>query len=799
MSILFLSLVLLSSSEPQSDLSNRLEMLVEELEEARVDYKVPGMTLGVVKDGEIILVEAFGTRDLATGEPMTVDTLLPIGSSTKAFTATAIGMLDDDGVLDWDDPVREHLPQLDLQIKSLDETDEATIRDLLSHRTGFPRMGILWAGKPATDEQIFQAASRAVPQADFRSQFLYNNVMYLGAGEASARVAGMPWHELIEARILKPLGMNQTEVTSEGAVGSGRLGLGYMWNTDSETYDLQEFREIDTCAPAGSICSTPRDMARWVQFQLENGLVEGQALISEDALKQTRTPQIQMMPEMDYGLGWMLEEWQGKKLIQHGGNIDGYSSTVAFIPEENVGFCLLMNSMPTAMQEACKSMVWEALLLDAETGERPVADDLDRYTGSFTANFASFNDAIMEVTAVDGTLFLDVPGQMNFELVPPQEGEEKWPFRMTDTIAVSFHEDESGDINLMKMYQAGVTFELPRKGQELPQGPFEESQVRKWLGTYEQTSEPTAGRIDEVKLENGWLMIDVPQQMAFKLNPPDEEGKLAFRDIDGLALSFTEKEDGAVNELIIYQNGMTFPGKRVGDAITGMNEDSLPSLEDIIALRNASWTVELAAGEAIEINGEMLIPPSGIEGDFEIVMAGPEQMRVHTGFGAFGDIDLALNGDYAAEVGDFYQDRRLDGTELELVQLGQGLLSGSWEMLFDDLEVSGWSEIDDVRCVKVEATTETLDQPFILHVDPENGLLRKADIWIYAPNLGPYPMELHIGDMKQFGDMTWPETWWMYDEATGEVRYNTESVKRLKSIPGNQFELAEFPADQEGS
>ena len=120
-------------------------------------------------------------------------------------------------------------------------------------------------------------------------------------------------------------------------------------------------------------------------------------------------------------------------------------------------------------------------------------------------------------------------------------------------------------------------------------------------------------------------------------------------------------------------------------------------------------------------------------------------------------------------------------------------------MLFDDLEVSGWSEIDDVRCVKVEATTETLDQPFILHVDPENGLLRKADIWIYAPNLGPYPMELHIGDMKQFGDMTWPETWWMYDEATGEVRYNTESVKRLKSIPGNQFELAEFPADQEGS
>ena len=172
---------------------------------------------------------------------MTVETLLPIGSSTKAFTSTAIGMLVDDGKMDWDDPVQEHLPQLVLQIRSDDEEDQATIRDLLCHRTGFPRMGVLWAGAPATNDEIFEAASRAIPQAGFREAFLYNNVMYLGAGEASAAAAGMPWPELIKTRILSPLEMNQTEVTSSGAISSDRLSTGYKWNTDTETFDVQQF------------------------------------------------------------------------------------------------------------------------------------------------------------------------------------------------------------------------------------------------------------------------------------------------------------------------------------------------------------------------------------------------------------------------------------------------------------------------------------------------------------------------------------------------------------------------------
>ena len=561
------------------------------------------------------------------------------------------------------------------------------------------------------------------------------------------------------------------------------------------------FREIETCAPAGSICSTPEDMARWVRFQLNEGMVEDRVLITGDSLDETYVPHVQMMPDMHYGLGWMLEKWNGREIIQHGGNIDGYSATVAFMPEENIGFCLLMNSMPTAMQEASKSMVWRSLLLDADSEEVIESDELEQYIGSYTANFASFKNAIMEVTAKDGTLFINVPGQMDYELTPPAEGDEKWPFKMTDAIAVSFHSDDTGDINLMKMYQGGITFEIPRDGTSLPSGPLKDSEVRHLLGTYEQTNEIVNSRVDEIKLDNGWLVIDIPKQMAFKLLPPDDDGKWVFRDIDGLALSFTVTGDGSVDELIIYQSGMEFPGKRVGEAPTGTDDDvePLPTLEEIIALRDAHGNSQLGPGEAWKIQGELIVPPSGVEGSFQLVMMDPDHWRADTEFGPFGDVSIAIDGDDGAEVGDFYEDRRLEGTELELIRLGQSLLFDNWESNFESLDVVAWSDVNGVETIQIKATPADFDQPFMLHIDPETGAVRMANIWTYAPNMGPYPMELHLGETGQFGDITWPKTWRMFSEDTGDILYNVESITRLKDVPSDMFQLKGFPALQSGS
>ncbi|MBG79407.1 MAG: hypothetical protein CMJ39_01710 [Phycisphaerae bacterium] len=764
------------------ELEQRLDRLVAEMEEAREDYRVPGMTLGVVKDGEIVLVKAFGTRNLETGEPMSVDTPMPIGSATKAFTATAIGMLVDQGKMNWDDPVSQHLPSLNLQIQSDDPDAAATIRDLLCHRTGYPRMGVLWAGLAVEPEIIFETASRAEPQAEFRERFLYNNIMYLAAGEASAAAAGMSWEELVQSRIIDPLDMDATIMIADTPKEIELMSLGYQWNPDIDGYDLQPFRVIDNCSPAGSICSTPEDMGRWLQFLLAQGMAAEQRLISTDSLDETIESHIQMMPELDYGLGWMLEEWEGRQVIQHGGNIDGYSAMVACIPEENIGFTLLMNTMPTAMQEASRSMVWRNLLseIEEQSEDGDEKKDLQQYVGNYIANFASFNDAVMKVTAADGTLFLDVPGQMNFELIPPAEGEDKWPFKMTDTIAVSFHPDDQGQIASMKMYQSGMTFELPREGRDLPSGPFKKAESTRLLGSYQQVNEPIAGRVDEVRFENGWLVIDVPQQMAFKLSPADEDGLHAFRDFDGLALSFTEDADGNIDGLIIYQGGMEFPGRKMGGLEDAAVGDPLPSVEELAELVKQYGSAEQAGKEVIRIAGSLSIPSSGVQGSFELLLASPSQFRILSDFGPFGRSITVVDGEFGSEKSDFAPDRILDGTELVLVKSGGPGLSSNWPSLFDSVVVEDWAEIEGEQAVKVTATPSGFDQPFVLYLDPETGLVRKAEGWIFAPNIGPYPMNWSFDPPREINGHELVSGW----QASGpEIGSTVFEVVEVSTVP----------------
>ncbi|HEY93291.1 MAG TPA: beta-lactamase family protein, partial [Dehalococcoidia bacterium] len=166
-------------------LEQRLERLVEQLEQQRQALHIPGMAIAVVKDDEVILAQGFGVADIEKETPVTPQTIFAIGSSTKAFTATLVGMLVDEGKMDWDDPVTDYLPYFTLDIESEDENAEATIRDLLSHRTGFCRMGLLFASGELPREEVLHAATAAEPFTGFREKFYYSNVMYMAAGVAA--------------------------------------------------------------------------------------------------------------------------------------------------------------------------------------------------------------------------------------------------------------------------------------------------------------------------------------------------------------------------------------------------------------------------------------------------------------------------------------------------------------------------------------------------------------------------------------------------------------------------------------
>jgi len=210
-----------------SDLSQRLEVFSRVLDRKREEAHVPGLALCIVRGDAVVLAEGFGLRDVEKELPVTPETVFAIGSSTKAFTSAVICMLDQDGDLDLDDPVREHLAGF--RLKDPEADSKVTIRDLLCHRTGLTRMGILWAGGTVAPEKILEYVPRAEPYRPFRKAFLYNNVMYLAAGMAAGSAAESDWHALIRDRVFAPLGIK-----------ASNTGIGYCFLANVTATPLQQ-------------------------------------------------------------------------------------------------------------------------------------------------------------------------------------------------------------------------------------------------------------------------------------------------------------------------------------------------------------------------------------------------------------------------------------------------------------------------------------------------------------------------------------------------------------------------------
>ena len=226
-------------------LAERLDRLAAEFDRNRIDLHVPGAVLAIVRGEEVIFARGFGVADIEKKTPVTPDTPFFIGSTTKAFTATLVGMLVDEGRMQWDDPVEKYLPEFKLKVQSKDPNDRATLRDVLSHRTGFTRMAFLEINTGLSSDEILRRASSAEALAPFRQRFLYNNVHYLAAGSAAGVAAGTSWHALMKARILAPLGMTATRTSFREAWNDPRTARGYRWDEAGQTDPAGDARDGD--------------------------------------------------------------------------------------------------------------------------------------------------------------------------------------------------------------------------------------------------------------------------------------------------------------------------------------------------------------------------------------------------------------------------------------------------------------------------------------------------------------------------------------------------------------------------
>jgi len=747
------------------ELQQKLDLLVEQLEQQRQTHHVPGMAIAVVKDDEVILTHGFGIASVEKETPVTPETIFAIGSSTKAFTSTLVGMLVDEGKMDWDDPVTEYLSYFQMNIESDNESAGPTLRDVLSHRTGFTRMGLLFGSGQIPIEEVLLDATKAEPYVPFREKWYYSNVMYMSAGVAAGKAEGTDWDTLVTERIFEPLGMGSTTTSVTQAENDSRLASGYLWDEDLQDYEYKPMRNVDNIGPSGSINSNVLDMAQWLRLQLNRGEYEGSRLIGEENLSETWTTQIAITENVGYGMGWMIREWEGQSVIEHGGNVDGFSAQVAMLPESNLGFVLLTNASISTLPSSALNIVWDALL-----GEEPADDgateDYEPYTGNYIANFGTFKDTIFTVIVQNGRLAIDIPGQQVLELKEPDE-EGKRYFVISDEVAVSFKRDENDNVIAMYWYQAGMTFDLPREGVWIePEIPLDK--LQKYLGSYRfEELQMTF----EVLIQNNRLAVDVPGEMVYELYPPDENDRWFFRVTPTISVSFNETPAGQVDSLTMYQAGQEF-------ILPQIESKSLPTVAEIMALRDAEGNeAALAAMGNYRIDSTLYSVQSGVNGTVSTYVAGPYKYRSDADYGKYGYSHTVLNGDRAWVESSFGPFKELRGQLLEQAKRGHPyVMAGDWRDYFDSINVVRADTLDDKEVYVVELKSGDLPAMTVF-VDAVTGdVLLSEIISLQEGGIG-IPITIRSEDFQEVYGIRVPLRSIASNEQTGRTIVEDETIE----------------------
>ena len=339
--------------------------------QALATWKVPGAGIAIVRNDSVIYARGYGVRELGKPAPVDERTVFAIGSSSKAFTAAAVAMLVDDKKVSLDGKASQYLPGF--QLADPYASRELTVRDLLSHRSGLARGELAWYGSGFDRDEIVRRVRFLQPTWSFRSQFGYQNIMYIAAGQVVAHVANTTWDDFVRDRIFAPLGMTASTTSIRQLAGRTDLSTPHA-EVDGVVKPLAEWRNIDNAGPAGSINSTALDMARWLRMQLGRGSFEGKRLISERMIDEMRTPHTVIPIDtgarranpythlQSYGLGWFLQDYRGRLVVQHGGNVDGMTALVAMMPEENFGIVILTNMNGTGLPTALMNRVFDQQL-----------------------------------------------------------------------------------------------------------------------------------------------------------------------------------------------------------------------------------------------------------------------------------------------------------------------------------------------------------------------------------------------------------------------------------------------------
>lgn len=369
--LLFSFLISISAAQEIND--QKLQSISETIEQAQKDWNIPGVTVGIVYKDSLILAEAYGVKNSETKEELNSTTLYPVASISKSFTSASIAKLVSEGKMSWDDKVKDHLSYFKLYDSYV--TDHFTISDALSHRSGLKTFSgdLLWYGSDYSRVEVVKRAAMLDPEHEFRTKFGYSNIMYIAAGEVIEKVSGISWDEYIKQNFFEKLGMNNSYTSFTQIPENADITKPHNWESDSVNTPI-EFMNWDNIGAAGAIISNIKDMSKYIKFQLNKGVWNGDTIINQGEIIKMRTPHVNFSVNEfanngdlntffnGYGLGWSVFDYNGFKALGHSGGYDGIISYLCIVPEKDLGFIVLTNTN-TVFYAALKNYLLDEFLI----------------------------------------------------------------------------------------------------------------------------------------------------------------------------------------------------------------------------------------------------------------------------------------------------------------------------------------------------------------------------------------------------------------------------------------------------
>ncbi|MDQ3131770.1 MAG: beta-lactamase family protein [Acidobacteriota bacterium] len=764
------------------DVKTGLAKIEEKLELRRKELGIPGMSLVIVKDGEIVYMKGLGYKDFAKQVAVTADSQFAIGSATKAFTALSVLMSQDEGKLLLDDSPKKHLPYFKMQDAETDKN--ITIRDLLSHSSGLNRTDLAMITGKLNRAELIQVAGETKPTAKLREKFQYQNIMFAAAGEVVANVQKMPWEKFVPERIFAPLGMMNSTMSVKEMQKAKDYSFGYDYNFDTKETRNLPTRDIIEVAPAGSINSSARDMANWLKFILSGGVMNGKRLISEKSYEEWLKPQMKIAGKSSYGLGWFLQDWKGLKVVQHGGNIDGFNSMVAMIPEKKLGFALLTNVSGSPIGGELMPIIWENILgkTDAPKSNETAVVSPEKEVGKYRFEAAGVD---FEIKMDNGKLTAFVPGQPVYAL--ENVGGRKYKLNgAPDGFFVTFKDDSA------YLEQPQGNYTLPKTGVQTntAQTSVSTSVPKDLIGKYQT---PNGKGTVEIKEVGGKVSFVVGEQQPYELKEKEKDVYSTIPLPDSYYLKVKRDAGGKPEGIVMVQPEGEFAFKFIGAGEKPADKPKI-TVDELM-----TKTIDALGGDAAirkinsrEMKFELDFEHQGVKGSGTTYTKAPNLMATETTMTALGKpiatafeyFDGAAGGDWASfSPADAYAGQRLEDVKYE--NDFYGLLN--WKNGLKSSEITGTEKVGEeevyVVVLRPEKATEAT-----YYISSKTFLpLKKKSLIVSSTSSQKFPFISTMSDYRAIDGVMMPFKTVTVHPSMGDVVTYIKEVKSNVAIDNKMF------------